>query len=482
VSTAAFTSEFDHAFEAETGRLLRTRFLWLLGANLVLWALGALGLALRAGALVDAGLGGVAVALLSLLDAGVLGWFFLRVRGSRPDKGQLLTLTRLLLVYVGVVGLAPALLPLPAGWQWLGPLTPTANFALAFLLAALFLPWSPGEVLPTVASVLGLHAAVFAAASWPPGPGWLVLLAYPFLVAPGLFVCWVRHGNRLKRFQVRFLASRYGEVRRELTDARRIHEDLFPTPRATGDLLLAYRYEPMRQMGGDFLFFRDGGEEAGPSCVLLDVTGHGLAAALTVNRLHGELERIFAEDPAVEPGRVLALLNRYVHLTLAQHSIYASGVCLRVDRDAHTLAYASAGHPPMLLRAVDGRVEELASTTLVLGACPAGVFEPGQRSVAFAPGDALVAYTDGAIEARDRGGRLVGRRWLAGVLAGNAADPGAWPRRLLEELDRRRDGPPLDDTLLVELRRLLESERPPAGTPPAGADAAARRAGAALRA
>ena len=91
--------------------------------------------------------------------------------------------------------------------------------------------------------------------------------------------------------------------------------------RDDGPVRLNYVYEPMRQIGGDLLFvhpppdaMRDGSGTF--SAVILDVTGHGIAAALTVNRLVGELERLFSENAAASPGDVLRGLNRYVTVTL----------------------------------------------------------------------------------------------------------------------------------------------------------------------
>jgi serine phosphatase RsbU (regulator of sigma subunit) len=203
----------------------------------------------------------------------------------------------------------------------------------------------------------------------------------------------------------------------------------------------------------------------------VDVTGHGIPAALTVNRLHGELDRIFAEVPETSPGEALALLNRYVHLTLSSHSVYVTALCVRVDSKRGALEYASGGHPPAFVRAVDGTVEQLDSTAFVLGACPAPDFKPEQRTVRFGPGDSLIAYTDGAIEARDSTGRYFGIVGLQKVIAGGKSDAAAksgdagWTGAVLSAVDRYRFGPPADDTLVVEISRPLDSAAGvPAGT------------------
>ena len=65
--------------------------------------------------------------------------------------------------------------------------------------------------------------------------------------------------------------------------------------------------------------------------LLLDVTGHGLAAAMTVTRLSGEIERIIAEQPDIGPAALLQCLNHYTELLLSQHSIFATAVVAEVD-------------------------------------------------------------------------------------------------------------------------------------------------------
>jgi serine phosphatase RsbU (regulator of sigma subunit) len=260
-------------------------------------------------------------------------------------------------------------------------------------------------------------------------------------------------------------------MRRELVDARRLHEALFPSPLSSGPLRFGYLYEPMRQIGGDYVFDRphpqpraEGDHFEFFNMLLVDVTGHGIAAALTVNRLHGEIERLFAENPEIGPGEILSALNRYVHLTLANHSIYVTALCLRVDLVGGVIEYASGGHPPAFIArgVMSGRsneIEQLESTSVVLGACAAGDFDPGVRRVPFAPGDTLIAYTDGAIETRNAENRMLGLKGLrecleTATLAG--AHLHGFAPAVLQAVEKHRSGPVADDTLIVEIRRPLE--------------------------
>lgn len=352
---------------------------------------------------------------------------------------------------------------------------------VSHFFACIFLPWTSRESLQPIWPLLGLNALVtIGVAAWSVlDGGWssrlvwmsLALVGVSLLIPlPGLAICEWRHGRFRKRFTFDAMRGRYSALKAELTNARQIHESLFPEPIQTGHVRFDYVYEPMSQIGGDYLHTHSARNADGTSSlfnfVIVDVTGHGIPAALTVNRLHGELERIFAEQPTISPGEVLRLLNSYVHLTLASHSVYVTAICLRVDAERGVLDYASGGHPPAFLRSVDGRLDRLDSTALVLGAAAGNDFQAEPRSMPFGPGDALIAYTDGATEARDAHGRYFGIEGIQRVLANSstgparpgpreAGSPALWPATLLREIERHREGPTMDDVLVIEIRRAL---------------------------
>ncbi len=343
---------------------------------------------------------------------------------------------------------------------------------VSHFMACVFLPWTSREALRPAIPLLALNTLmtigysgwtiVDGGWSWPIVLIALGVVASSFLVPlPGLGVCWWRHGRFRKRKTYDILRGRYSELKHELTYAQQIHEGLFPDPIRAGPVRFEYVYEPMRQIGGDYLhaFAAPDGRH---SFVVMDVTGHGIPAALTVNRLHGELTRIFAEDPDIAPGEVLTLLNRYVHLTLATHSVYVTAICFRVCAVRGTLEYASGGHPPAFVRDVRGKLEQLDSTTFVLGACAGNDFQHEQKSVSFGPGDVLIAYTDGATEARDQHGRYYGIAGIQRILATGSPlldhddGSGGWPGAIRQQVEKHRYGPTADDILVIEIRRPIE--------------------------
>ncbi len=487
--TSTFTTEFGQEFEADRGRWLRRRFVWYTG--IVGGALLLLGLWNLAGHLIGdkierppfARTAAWQAILVTILTGALYLGALAYVRTKRQWQEQPLRVVYWLIVVNGVLALVSVWLERQAGARLIdGQVVPeTGSIGLSWVykivfshvLASLFLPWTPRESFRPMVPLLGLCALfvlLYVEAWWAKG---LLILCSPLLAFPGMLICWLRHSRYRERFALSTIRGRYSEMKRELVDARRIHESLFPRPVFSGPLRFNYRYEPMRQIGGDYLYAfsppapGQPGAAAGVgardgrvlSLIIVDVTGHGIPAALTVNRLHGELDRIFAEQPGTGPGEVLTLLNRYVHLTLSSHSVYVTAFCVRADAERGVLEYASGGHPPAFVRGVDGTVEQLDSTSFVLGACAAVDFEAEPRTLAFGPGDSLIVYTDGAIESRDTIGRFFGVAGLQKTVAMGKPDAsGGWPAAILAAVHRHRFGPPADDTLVVEIHRPLGSE------------------------
>lgn len=363
--------------------------------------------------------------------------------------------------------------------------TLTWSIFATHMLACLFLPWTvreawrPAKLLLAFAGLL-----VVADLFWGRGSIWYLagaVVLLPVMVLPGLGWAWWRYSRFRKQYRFTFESNQLRQLKQELTGARRIHESSLPPIHSAGPLRLTYIYEPMSQIGGDLLFVhprppgtpsgyvepRDGMPPPRNTMILLDVTGHGIAAALTVNRLVGELERIFAETSDVGAGELMAALNRYVYLTLATHGVFVTGVAISSDvsgaenraayyRDPHKIAYASAGHPPAFVRRADGRMETLDRGATMLGVLPPEAYDSEETGFHLHPGDAIVAYTDGAIEARNVDDEMIGIdgvRDLIGAIARETADPVHWPEQLIRRVAAWRNAPPADDTLIAVIYR-----------------------------
>jgi sigma-B regulation protein RsbU (phosphoserine phosphatase) len=88
------------------------------------------------------------------------------------------------------------------------------------------------------------------------------------------------------------------------------------------------------------------------------------------------------------------------------------------DAPTARLAFASAGHSPVIYRARGGRSRLLAATGLPLGVLPER--GPTAETVRLGPGDVLVVATDGFSEATSPGGELFGHERLLALVESNA--------------------------------------------------------------
>jgi len=475
-TTATFTSEFRHEFETEREDWLRRRFVRyasVVAALGILLVLSNVFFIVARGQNLDA-VGYTKVGIWGVMSGAYISCLLYVRRSTRTYRREILNLVFWLILTNGLLQLVPtAILVFQSGevaqpgLVWLG------SIFMTHLLACLFLPWTPWESFKPILPLLFIHLVIALVS----GDSWIVkvvaILLSPFVAVPGVLICWLRDSRFRSKFQLKAFRGRYAEMKRELVDARRLHESLFPEPIGVGPIRFSYVYEPMRQIGGDYLYAHTTPDGESMSVVLIDVTGHGIPAALTVNRLHGELERLFAEDPGINPGEALRLLNKYVHLTLATHSVYVTAVCMRIDTERAEVEFASGGHPPAYIRAVDGTIEELQATSFVLGACADCDYDPEPITRRFGPGDALIAFTDGAMEARDDKGAMFGLNRLRSLLAASRPHPEhGWAGALLTAVEQFRFGPPGDDTLVIEISRPLdwsatsrskEAQRIPAG-------------------
>ena len=462
-SSPVFTDEFHSAFDTEVSSLMRRRFLWFSGAMTLLGLISIVVLVARNMAPLPGTTVGPAEFAIGICWTSIYAIAFAIIIRTRPRGETLLTFTIWLVMLDGVLNILQ-------GAASIGVAPGLAGFMFSHIAASALLPWSPRQALKPAAAVIGFNALVMLTSGETSLFAGNITIDYifglcftPLIALPGWLIARLRHSQRIAKFRTRFLHDRYAEVRRDLVDARRLHESLFTPPILTGPVRTSYNYEPMRQIGGDFFYASQmpdpDGKPRGLNAVLLDVTGHGIAAALTVNRIHGEIQRIFAETPDAGPGEILDALNRYAWFTLAQHGVFLTALCVRVLPGRDTLEYASGGHPPAILRARDGAIQRLESTAYMLGVCADHDFDPAPQTLPFLPGDAALLYTDGATEARGQDGRLLGTEGFLRLLTeATEAPPGQWAVQASTHINTFRAGPPQDDTLMVEVYRPIEVE------------------------
>ena len=128
-----------------------------------------------------------------------------------------------------------------------------------------------------------------------------------------------------------------------------------------------------------------------------------------------------------------------------------------LDLDRFLVTVVNAGHlPPMLRRAGQATVEEL---NRELAGLPLGVMDQPyeQTRVALQPGDALVFYTDGVSEMRNRAGEMYGVERVRAVVQNTPADMAGMGTALLSDVQRfAEQRPPGDDMTILCLGRTRE--------------------------
>jgi len=435
---------FKAEYEREMEAWLRRRFGWLLGATIVYEVLSLIGLAaalllqrlsrdddgvtIRVGqvAVVGAGEGDTR----SAITFGILGTIvmlavaaraFVAVRPRLETREQTLRAANWFILQIGAISFGTDLAGqlLFADLSVAGASAGLTYILFLHLLPSAFLPWTPRESLRPVYPLLSMYILELAVLGTLGVTQALqvagLLAAAPVMLVPGLLLCWWRLRTHRRRFDRQMVAKGFFAMRRELSQARAVQMALFPQPIRTEGIEFDYAYAPANEVGGDFIHASVDGKGR-LDVVLVDVTGHGLASALTVSRLSGEIDRLLAEDPDISPGAVLRALNRYVALTLAKHSVYLTAIAVQLDPETGAVRYVNAGHPPAWVRRGNGAVERFDSTTFLLGAVPDADFDADELEFTLAPDDVLVLVTDGVHEAADRLGRQFGLERIRDML------------------------------------------------------------------
>ncbi len=390
-----------------------------------------------------------ALAIAGVPSLAVIAWFGLVIRPKLFTRAEAVAAATRMILALGLLnfGFECALLLAEPST----PITPLISILVWHLTASLFLPWTWREslkpILPLVACWFLLRLGLAASdGEW---AGFVAsVAAAPLFFAPALILCYARLRWHRRRFKSGFVGRRFLAMRREFLQARAVHESLFPSPIDLEWLRFDFGYRPAADIGGDFIHaWVDEWDRF--HAVLIDVTGHGLASAMSVARIHGEIERLRDEHPDDGPARMLARLNRYFHRLLARHKLFATGVMLTVDPRTGEVRYANAGHPPLFIRS-RGSVRELESTTFLLGAVDGDLFGEEERSVQLEEGDRIVLFTDGAYDARSPRGERFGLDRLREIMSRPAAPP-KWPAYLMRLIETYEAGTPEDDLLIAEI-------------------------------
>lgn len=240
------------------------------------------------------------------------------------------------------------------------------------------------------------------------------------------------------------------EMQEELRLARRIQEGLLPRrpPEIPGYAVAGFS-RPAREVGGDYYdtIPMDGGRWA---LCLGDVSGKGLPASLLMANLQGTLRAQAASGEAA--GACVARANLMLHRSTGPDR-FATLIYAVLDAREHRICYCNAGHEPPLLYAGAGVPRRLRAGGMLAGFMEDAAYE--DECIDMAPGDFVVAYSDGITDAENALEEPFGEDRLLDLLNGcRDLDPADTVREVVAAVDRHcGKARQFDDLTLIVLKR-----------------------------
>ena len=255
------------------------------------------------------------------------------------------------------------------------------------------------------------------------GPGSLYIV---MAVASLLFLLALELGDRVT-------------MKRDLEIAREIQHWLVPTaPPEIPGIDIAFRTRPANTVAGDYYdAFVRATDSASPAesrllVVVADVAGKSVPAALLMATFQASLKTLAAVPTSLDD--LVLGLNRYACAHSMGGARFTTAFFAELDLATRNVTYISAGHNPPVLRRASGTFERFEAGGLPLGIRANAAYECG--SSVLSPGDLLVIFTDGVVEAENEAGEEYGEGRLLGLLsAGSAVSADETMTRLMASID-----------------------------------------------
>jgi sigma-B regulation protein RsbU (phosphoserine phosphatase) len=241
----------------------------------------------------------------------------------------------------------------------------------------------------------------------------------------------------------------------ELAVARRIQTALIPKSLSVPGLELAAGMVPADQVGGDYydVFNTTDGCWIG----IGDVTGHGLLAGMIMLMMQSAVSALVDALPEGTPAQLVCRLNHVMRRNIRERlgeTDHATFVMLRY-REAGHFTLAGAHEDLLIYRAASGSCERLVPEGVWLGIADDIEAATHDQRFDLAPGDVLLLYTDGLIEARNASLEEFGIERVENILRARARSPVDTIREQLVAAVREWTPVQQDDVTLIVARRSI---------------------------
>ncbi len=189
-------------------------------------------------------------------------------------------------------------------------------------------------------------------------------------------------------------------MKRDLQIAREIQTWLLPgAPPQIPGISIAYATRPANTVAGDYydVFPRPGktNDENRIVFAVADVAGKSIPAAMLMATFQASLKTLSTAQVALP--ELVANMNKYACSNSQGGLRFTTAFLAEYDPAQRVFTYINAGHNTPILRRSSGLIERLDVGGLPLGIQPEAKYE--SASVTLAPGDWMIIFTDGLVEA-----------------------------------------------------------------------------------
>ena len=218
----------------------------------------------------------------------------------------------------------------------------------------------------------------------------------------------------LVEYRTAMIERQKSDMESDIQLARKIQRSLLPANIPdTKKLKVAFKYEPIMGVGGDFIdiHYVEGMNEYG--LFICDVSGHGSSSAMIATMIKMALHSW--GDFIRHPAKAFIEIKKLLRGKIGDNFITAFMCC--IDLNSGVITSACAGHPPMILIRGTGEIELVKpSGRILLDMMDSEYME---ISKTLYDGDKIVLYTDGVFETKDLYGNMIGEEKFIQMLKNN---------------------------------------------------------------